>query len=84
MDELKVIKELLAKVAFVSPGDIEGDTKLFDDLNIDSLALIESFVELDKALGVRLDPTIFNRDQINTPEKLLILIQKARAGNGIL
>ena len=84
MDELKVIKELLAKVAFVSPGDIEGDTNLFDDLNIDSLALIESFVELEKALGVRLDPTIFNRDQINTPEKLLILIQKARAGNGIL
>lgn len=84
MDELKVIKDLLAKAAFVSPSDIEGDTNLFDDLNIDSLALIESFVDLEKALGVRLDPTIFNRDQINTPEKLLILVQKARAGNGIL
>lgn len=55
-DELKklqdVVADVLEEIAGVPAADIQADKSLVDDLDVDSLALVEIMVEFEQRLGV--------------------------------
>lgn len=54
----------------------DKDINLFDTGLIDSLGVIELLVEFENSLGVKIEPTEVEREQIETPNKIISLIQK--------
>jgi acyl carrier protein len=71
------LRRILARKALVSEDEIKVDSDLFEDLDIDSLCLIEAFMEIQQAFSVTLHPANLPRDLFNTPEKLLALIDQS-------
>ena len=65
MDE-KII-ELLAEVCGVDAGDIEEDIDLFAEGLLDSFGMIAFIVSLEDKLGIKIEPTEIERDEIRTP-----------------
>jgi len=47
------------------------DINLFDKGLLDSLGMIELFVALEEVLGVTIEPTEIEREEINTPNKII-------------
>lgn len=53
----------------------ESDVNLFDSGRLDSLGIIELIVELEDKAKIKLDPAIVEREDIETPNKLIEYIQ---------
>ena len=76
-EKFKILKQILADKALVSASEIRPDSDLFDELEIDSLCLVEAFVEIQQKFNVKLHPGSLPRNEFNTPEKLLALISQS-------
>lgn len=50
------------------------DINLFDTGLLDSLGVIQLLIELEEALGVKIEPTEVERNQIETPRKIIDLV----------
>ena len=68
-DRRQSVVEEIARLARVSVTDIEPESRLFDDLGLDSLQAIELLLYLDHSLGVSLDDETAGR--IETVGQLL-------------
>ncbi|MGZ3650004.1 MAG: acyl carrier protein [Bdellovibrionota bacterium] len=73
----QTLKKILARKSLVAESEIHPDTDLFLDLDIDSLCLIEAFMEIQKEFQVTLHPAALARETFNTPKKLLALISQS-------
>jgi acyl carrier protein len=51
------LREIVAAVAEVEPGDVAADAMFYDDLLVDSLQKLEIVVRIERAFGVRLTDT---------------------------
>ena len=74
MKTTKLLIKLLSEISYVPETDIQLDTHIFSDLDIDSIGLVELFVNINSNFTVKLDPMIYSRDQIDTPDKLINII----------
>ncbi len=72
--DLQSIFQILSKVSFIPVEEINSETDIFEDLNVDSLGMVETLVELEKHFGLVLKPGLVTRDDIQTPEKILQLV----------
>lgn len=53
----------------------ESDVNLFESGRLDSLAIIELIVELEDKAKIKLDPAIVEREDIETPNKMIEYLQ---------
>ena len=65
------IMAILEEVCGAEPGELEPDVELFEEGILDSFGMISLFVEIEKQLGVKLEPTEFTREEIATPAMIL-------------
>ncbi|MCA9689797.1 MAG: acyl carrier protein [Nannocystaceae bacterium] len=50
------VVELLARNFQLQPGEIRGGSRLFEDLDLDSIDAVDMFAELFTVTGHRIDP----------------------------
>lgn len=72
------ILELLAKIC--ESDDVKGelDLELFESGLLDSLGFAEFLVELEDQFGIVISPSEVEREDINTPAKILALAEDRR------
>ena len=73
MDEK--IMEILEDVCGAEPGELEPDIELFEEGILDSFGMISLFVELEKKLGVKLEPTELTREELATPAMIIAQVK---------
>ena len=76
--EINSIFNILSKISYIPVDEISAETDIFKDLDIDSLGIVETFVALERNFGVKLNPVLFTREDIQTPQKILHLISNAK------
>ena len=54
-EALEVIRLLLNSTCGIPAQDINADSRLVDDLNVDSLGMLEAIIEAEDAFGVSID-----------------------------
>ncbi len=52
-----------------------GNVNLFESDRLDSLGVIRFVVELEERAGIRIDPSMVNRSDIETPIKMIRYVQ---------
>lgn len=52
------------------------DINLFENGFLDSLGVIELLVEIEGVLGIKIEPTEVEREQIETPQRIIDFILK--------
>ncbi|MBD5157528.1 MAG: hypothetical protein HDT13_07845 [Butyrivibrio sp.] len=62
-------------------GTIFCDTKLIEDLNYDSVDLVQLLVDIEEEFGIALDDEYMISEKINTPRGLAELIELAIKSN---
>ncbi len=72
------ILDLLAEICEDDAVKRELDMELFESGLMDSLGFAEFLVELEEQFEIVISPSEVERDDINTPEKILELVE-ARA-----
>ena len=72
------IMAILEEVCGAEPGELEPDVELFEEGILDSFGMISLFVEIEKQLGIKLEPTELTREEIATPALILQQV-KSRA-----
>ena len=74
------VLEILA--SFCEEDAVKEDLNidLFETGLLDSLAFIEMMIELEDAFGITITPSERDREQINTPQKILDLVAKRVEG----
>lgn len=74
------VLEILA--SFCEEDAVKEDLSidLFETGLLDSLAFIEMMIELEDAFGITITPSELDREQINTPQKILDLVAKRVEG----
>jgi D-alanine--poly(phosphoribitol) ligase subunit 2 len=73
--EEKVLDILLA-ICGTDEVKEDRDINLFDTGLLDSLGVIELLVEIEEKLHIVIEPTEVDRDEINTPNKLINYLAK--------
>jgi acyl carrier protein len=73
-DKFPILRRILASKALVPESEIQLTSDLFEDLELDSLCLIEAFLEIQSEFNVKLHPAELGKDKLNTPEKILALL----------
>ena len=76
--EEKVLN-LLAEICEDDCVKDELDTELFESGLLDSLGFAEFLVELEDQLGIVISPSEVEREDIDTPEKILALVMAREA-----
>lgn len=72
------ILDIIANICGDDGVKAERDLDLFDEALLDSLAFIEMLVEFENQLGVVIQPTEIEHDDMNTVNKIIAQV-KARA-----
>ena len=70
------IMEILAEICGVPQDEIEPEMDLFQELGLDSFGVIQLVLALEEAFSVSLEIEDIPREQIETPEKIAILIRE--------
>ncbi len=65
------IMAILEEVCGAEPGELEPDVELFEEGILDCFGMISLFVEIEKQLGIKLEPTELTREEIATPALIL-------------
>ncbi|NEZ47913.1 D-alanine--poly(phosphoribitol) ligase subunit DltC [Clostridium niameyense] len=73
--EQKVL-EILVDICGDDEVTEDKDINLFESGLLDSLGMIELLIELEKVLNIKIQPTEINREDIETPNKIIELISK--------
>lgn len=68
------VLDLIEKVCFDDVVREERDMDLFEEGLFDSLAAIEFLVSVEEEFGVSIAPTELERDEMNTPNKIIARI----------
>lgn len=67
---------ILNDICGADEGELEPDTDLFEEGALDSFGVIALFVEIEKQLGVKFEPTEVTRDELRTPALILAQVAK--------
>ncbi len=70
------IMAILEDVCGADEGELSPDTRLFEDGILDSFGVISLFVEIETQLGIKLEPTELDRDQLATPALIIAEVEK--------
>lgn len=71
---------ILVKTFELDPADIKPESRLFEDLDLDSIDAIDMFVELHEVTGRRIDVAVARK--IRTVEDIVNLVEaELRAGS---
>lgn len=70
------VMAILAELCGAEPGELEADMDLFEEGVLDSFGVIRLFVEIEKQLGVKFEPTEVTREEINSPARILDQIRR--------
>lgn len=70
------IMAILEDICGAEPGELELDVELFEEGILDSFGVISLFVEIEKQLGVKLEPTELEREQLATPALIIAEVEK--------
>ena len=65
------IMAILNDICGDDEGELEPDTDLFEEGILDSFGVITLFVEIEKQLGIKLEPTELTRDEIKSPALII-------------
>lgn len=70
------VKRIMAELFEIDPEEITPESKLVDDLDLDSIDAVEMIVQLQKLTGKRINPEQFQsvvtvEDVVNILQKLL-------------
>ncbi len=74
-------EEVLDLLAEICEDDVvkeDPETELFESGLLDSLGFAEFLVELEDQCGIVISPSEVERPDINTPEKILALVEARR------
>lgn len=74
MDREELTEKILQMIEDICGDDVvwdERDLDLFEEGLFDSLAAIEFLVDLETEFGVRIAPTELEREEMNTPNKII-------------
>ena len=72
------ILELLAEVCEDDAVKNDMDLELFESGLLDSLAFADFLVELEEQFEIVISPSEVEREDINTPEKILEMVEARR------
>ena len=72
--KLSEVINILAKTSLINVEEIDSETDIFQDLELDSLCLIETFVEFERRFGIKINPATILREEIRTPQKIIEFI----------
>lgn len=79
-DEIRAkIKEVIANVADLDPAEIGDDADLRQDLNLDSLSLLEIGVDVDYAFQLGIEDLEDRLANLRTLSEVVALVQQLRA-----
>ncbi len=67
---------ILNDICGADEGELEMDLELFDEGILDSFGVISLFVEIEKQLGVKFEPTEVERSEISTPAKIIAQVKQ--------
>ena len=70
----KTIKDILVADFECDPEKLTPDARLFEDLDLDSIAAVDLIVRLQKNINKRVDPNDFK--QIRTLQDVVVAIEK--------
>ena len=70
------IMAILNEICGADEGELEQDTDLFEEGILDSFGVISLFVEIEKKLGVKFEPTEDTRDEIKSPALIIRQVLK--------
>lgn len=73
------IKEVIANVADLDPAEIGDDADLRQDLNLDSLSLLEIGVDVDYAFQLGIEDLEDRLANLRTLGEVVALVEKLRA-----
>lgn len=66
------IKDVLAKLLRVRPGELKDDVNLYDGIGVDSTEMVETVIALEKAFCTKLSPKEITKfSTINDIEKVI-------------
>ena len=71
---------ILVKTFELDPADIRPESRLFEDLDLDSIDAVDMFVELHEVTGRRIDPQ--RARHIRTVQDIVALVEAEFAGAG--
>ncbi|WP_395105046.1 acyl carrier protein [Actinomadura sp. SCN-SB] len=74
---VRSVIEALAEVLNRELPDADSGTRLFEDLSLDSTAVLELLMAVESRLGVEFDPDTFEQDHFATVGSLSAYIKKA-------
>ncbi|MEO3872006.1 acyl carrier protein [Nonomuraea sp. B12E4] len=60
------VSDVLAQVLNREPGTLDAGTRLFDDLGLDSTAVLEVLMELEDRLGLEIDTDSLEHDHFES------------------
>jgi len=69
---------ILIKSFELDPADIKPESKLFEDLDLDSIDAVDMFVELHEVTNRRIDPQVAR--QIRTVDDIVNLVERELNG----
>lgn len=70
---------ILIKSFELDPADIKPESRLFEDLDLDSIDAVDMFVELHEVTGRRIDPKVARN--IRTVDDIVNLVEGEIAGS---
>ncbi|GAA0127287.1 MULTISPECIES: D-alanine--poly(phosphoribitol) ligase subunit DltC [Clostridium] len=70
------ILDIMVEITGVDEIKEDLDIELFEEGIFDSLAIVEFLIELEKQLGLKIEPTEIEREDIETPNKAIEFITK--------
>lgn len=71
---LKKIQEMLAQLFDLDPEEIKPESKLFEELELDSIDAVDLVVKLQKQIGVKIMPEDFK--QVRTVQDVVDVVDR--------
>jgi len=69
---------ILVKTFELDPADIRPESRLYEDLDLDSIDAVDMFVELHEITGRRIDPQVARK--IRTVDDIVTMVEAELAG----
>lgn len=70
------VMAILNEICGADEGELEAHMDLFEEGILDSFGVISLFVDIEKQLGVKFEPTEVTRDEIKTPALIIEQVLK--------
>lgn len=73
------LEKALTEVLDQPVRDLKGDTRLFEDLHLDSTTALEALMALEDTIGLEVDPEELDAEDFETVDKFTDFVLKAKA-----